>query len=64
MIFGGPRYANDAEEVVCKKDPSIQGCSQIEVESMSNFGDVLFQLYRTTLGQDYDQAVSSNFKIK
>ena len=64
MIFGGPRYANDVEEVACKKDPSIQGCSQIEVESMSNFGDVLFQLYRTTLGQDYDQAVSSNFKIK
>lgn len=60
MIFGGVKYLDNVNEDALNCTDvtiEIENCNTTTVEEMSNFGDLLFLLYRVTLGQDYDKEV-------
>lgn len=61
MIFGGIKFLDNVnEDLGCiDVNNSTVNCTTTQVEDMDTFNNVIFQLYRTTLGQDYDNTVCS-----
>lgn len=59
MIFGGVKFLDEVLEDSGCTDVTLEipNCNTTSVDDMDTFSGVMFQLYRITLGQDYDKDV-------
>jgi hypothetical protein len=59
MIFGGVKFLDEVLEDTACTDITVETsyCNTTSVDEMETFSEVMFQLYRITLGQDYDKDV-------
>jgi hypothetical protein len=63
MIFGGIKFLEDVDEDLGCKDVNNppENCNTTQVENMDTFNNVIFLLYRMTLGGDSDNDVCLAF---